>query len=252
MAPRPRGRFFISHIPANKPQCRGASNIYHGKSMAPSPVTSIGAALLGAIAVLLWRIREGRTPVTARKILIPPAGMATGFCMFVVPMFRVPWLWALIAFLLGALLLAEPLTRTSSLQRVGDQIMMQRSKAFFGRNCRAGIDPPAGAQLRRPVRHAGADGRDLLHPCVWHDPAVAYDDVPAVPATHGERLSLSSGIKASDSPPHARAAVLPIRRADDPAAARSLRLILPWPDCHEPQGRFHRLPRQPQRAPGRG
>ena len=99
--------------------------------MAPSPITSIGAALLGAIAVLLWRIREGRTPVTARKILIPPAGMATGFSMFFVPMFRVPLLWALIAFLTGALILAWPLISTSSLQRAGDQIMMQRSKAFF-------------------------------------------------------------------------------------------------------------------------
>ncbi len=99
--------------------------------MAPSPLTSIGAAALGSILVLLWRVREGRTPVTARKILIPPMGMATGFSMFVVPMFRVPWLWGLGAFLLGAVLLAEPLVRTSRLQRVGDQIMMQRSKWFF-------------------------------------------------------------------------------------------------------------------------
>jgi membrane protein CcdC involved in cytochrome C biogenesis len=101
------------------------------EGMAPSPLTSIGAAALGSILVLLWRVREGRTPVTARKILIPPMGMATGFSMFVVPMFRVPWLWGLGAFLLGAVLLAEPLVRTSRLQRVGDQIMMQRSKWFF-------------------------------------------------------------------------------------------------------------------------
>ena len=99
--------------------------------MALSPVTSIAAALLGSIAVLLWRIREGRTAVTVRKILIPPFGMATGFCMFVLPIFRVPWLYALVAFLVGAILLAWPLTRTSRLQRAGDQIMMQRSKAFF-------------------------------------------------------------------------------------------------------------------------
>jgi membrane protein CcdC involved in cytochrome C biogenesis len=96
-----------------------------------SPLTSIAAAVLGAIVILLWRIREGQAPVTAKKILIPPFGMATGFSMFFVPVFRVPWLWALAAFLIGALLLAWPLVSTSRLHRVGDQIMMHRSKAFF-------------------------------------------------------------------------------------------------------------------------
>jgi membrane protein CcdC involved in cytochrome C biogenesis len=94
-------------------------------------LTSIGAAILGFIVILLWRIREGQTPVTAKKILIPPLGMATGFSMFVVPLFRIPWLWALIAFLVGAVLLAWPLVRTSRLHRVDGQIMMHRSKAFF-------------------------------------------------------------------------------------------------------------------------
>jgi membrane protein CcdC involved in cytochrome C biogenesis len=99
--------------------------------MSPTFLTSIGAALLGFIVILLWRVQESRTPVTARKILIPPFGMATGFCMFIVPVFRIPWLWGLIAFVVGALLFAGPLVRTSRLERVGDRIMMQRSKAFF-------------------------------------------------------------------------------------------------------------------------
>jgi membrane protein CcdC involved in cytochrome C biogenesis len=99
--------------------------------MSSTPLTSIGAAILGFVAILLWRIRESSTPVTAKKILIPPLGMATGFSMFVVPMFRIPWLWGLIAFLVGALLLAWPLVSTSRLHRVGDRIMMHRSKAFF-------------------------------------------------------------------------------------------------------------------------
>lgn len=58
-------------------------------------------------------------------------GMATGFSMFLVPMFRVPWSWALIAFLVGAVVLAYPLVRTSRLSVEGDAIMMRRSKAFF-------------------------------------------------------------------------------------------------------------------------
>jgi membrane protein CcdC involved in cytochrome C biogenesis len=82
-------------------------------------------------AVLAWRIREGRTAVTMRKILIPPAGMATGFCMFVVPAFRVPIVWAIAAFLIGAVALAYPLLLTSRLERTGETVMMKRSGAFF-------------------------------------------------------------------------------------------------------------------------
>jgi len=45
-------------------------------------------SLIGLCGVLVWRVREGRTAVTARKILIPPMGMATGFSMFFVRAFR--------------------------------------------------------------------------------------------------------------------------------------------------------------------
>jgi len=95
------------------------------------PGASVTTAVLGFLVVMAWRIREGRSAVTARKILIPPLGMATGFAMFIVPGFRVPWIWALAAFLLGALALAEPLIRTSRLKLVGDTVMMHRSRAFF-------------------------------------------------------------------------------------------------------------------------
>jgi membrane protein CcdC involved in cytochrome C biogenesis len=96
-----------------------------------SPLTSVVTSIFGAVAVLIWRVREGQTPVTLKKILIPPAGMATGFCMFIVPAFRFPWTWALAAFLIGAILLAWPLLRTSRLHREGDAIMMKRSGAFL-------------------------------------------------------------------------------------------------------------------------
>jgi membrane protein CcdC involved in cytochrome C biogenesis len=99
--------------------------------MSISPGFSAVAAIAGLAAVLVWRIREGRTPVTVRKILIPPVGMATGFSMFLVPAFRVPITWAIGAFLLGAIALAYPLLRTSRLERDGDTIMMRRSGAFF-------------------------------------------------------------------------------------------------------------------------
>ncbi len=94
--------------------------------------TSAVASIVGLFGVLVWRIRAGRTAVTVRKIVIPPLGMATGFSMFVVPAFRVPVLWAGIAFLIGAILLAWPLLVTSRLVRDGENIMMKRSNAFFG------------------------------------------------------------------------------------------------------------------------
>jgi membrane protein CcdC involved in cytochrome C biogenesis len=95
------------------------------------PWMSVAVAVLGFLGVLAWRIREGRTAVTIRKIVIPPLGMATGFCMFIAPPFRVPWTWAGGAFLLGAVVLAVPLIRTSRLKLVGDQVMMHRSASFF-------------------------------------------------------------------------------------------------------------------------
>jgi membrane protein CcdC involved in cytochrome C biogenesis len=99
--------------------------------MVLSPVVSAVATLAGMSAVFVWRVREGRSAITLRKIVIPPLGMATGFCMFAVPLFRVPWVWALGAFLLGAVVLAYPLLATSKLERDGDRIMMKRSGAFF-------------------------------------------------------------------------------------------------------------------------
>ena len=93
--------------------------------------TSALVSVLGLIGVIVWRIREARTAVTVRKIVIPPLGMSTGFCMFLVPAFRVPFLWGAVAFLIGALLLSWPLLVTSRLMIRGDEIVMHRSKAFF-------------------------------------------------------------------------------------------------------------------------
>lgn len=94
--------------------------------------SSIVGSLAGLAAVMTWRVREARSAVSIKKIIIPPLGMATGFSMFVVPAFRVPWSWALLSFLIGAVVLAYPLLLTSKLIRQGDAVMMKRSSAFFG------------------------------------------------------------------------------------------------------------------------
>jgi membrane protein CcdC involved in cytochrome C biogenesis len=96
-----------------------------------TPATAALASVVGACGVIIWRIQEGRSAVTLKKILFPPLGMATGFSMFIVPAFRVPILWALVAFLIGAIFFAWPLLRTTQLKREGETIMMKRSGAFM-------------------------------------------------------------------------------------------------------------------------
>lgn len=95
------------------------------------PIPSILVSLAGLVAVTMWRLREAKTAVSLRKIVIPPLGMATGFSMFFVPGFRIPWAWAGLAFAIGAVALAWPLLLTTRLERRGDAVMMKRSSAFL-------------------------------------------------------------------------------------------------------------------------
>ena len=99
--------------------------------MLSTPVITAVVSVVGLAGVLAWRVREGRTAVTLKKIVMPPLGMATGFCMFLVPPFRVPWIWGLGAFLIGAIVFAYPLLLTSDLHLQNGVIMMKRSSAFF-------------------------------------------------------------------------------------------------------------------------
>ncbi|WP_308636796.1 CcdC family protein [Paenibacillus silvisoli] len=94
-------------------------------------LASIVVTLLSGIAVMFLRLRASNRPTSMRKIIIPPIGMSTGFLMFAVPQTHVPWLWAITAFLVGAVLFAYPLIRTSKLERVGDDIVLKRSKMFI-------------------------------------------------------------------------------------------------------------------------
>ncbi len=95
------------------------------------PLLVLAVTLAGAAAMIAWRVRETTTPVTIRKIVIPPLGMSTGLAMFAFPVFRVPWSWAALAFAVGAVVLAFPLARTSRLVRSGDAVVMRRSRAFL-------------------------------------------------------------------------------------------------------------------------
>ena len=99
--------------------------------VAVPPISSILVSIAGLVAVTMWRLREARRAVSLKKIVIPPLGMATGFSMFLVPAFRIPWAWAGLAFAIGAVLLAWPLLLTTRLERQGEAIMMKRSSAFL-------------------------------------------------------------------------------------------------------------------------
>ncbi len=57
--------------------------------------------------------------------------MSTGLFMFLAPPTRIPWSWAVAALGCGALLFTYPLHRSSRLERVGEEIRLQRSRAFL-------------------------------------------------------------------------------------------------------------------------
>jgi len=94
-------------------------------------ILTLVAPVAGGTAVLVWRFRETRTAVTVRKIVVPPLAMSTGFGMFVVEAMRIPWVWGIAAFLVGSVVLAVPLDRTSVLERRGDEIFLRRSPWFL-------------------------------------------------------------------------------------------------------------------------
>lgn len=89
------------------------------------------SSLIGGGLVIAYRVRETTRPVTPRKIVIPPLAMSTGFGMFAYPPARIPALWALTAFALGALVLSYPLVKSSRLHMVSGVVMLQRSRAFL-------------------------------------------------------------------------------------------------------------------------
>jgi membrane protein CcdC involved in cytochrome C biogenesis len=94
------------------------------------PALRIGP-LVGGAVLLAWRVRETRVPVTPRSILIPPVAMSTGAALFLVPMARVPWLWAVGAFFAGLLVLSWPLVRSSRLESRDGVVYLKRSRAFL-------------------------------------------------------------------------------------------------------------------------
>lgn len=84
-----------------------------------------------ALSVIVIRLQAAKKPASIMKIIMPPIGMSTGFFMFLFPVMRVSWFWALGAFLFGVIFLAYPLIATSKFHVMDGKIYLRRSKAFI-------------------------------------------------------------------------------------------------------------------------
>ncbi len=86
--------------------------------------------VVGALSVIAVRLQAAKKPTSARKILIPPLGMSTGFLMFFAPMTRIPFTYGVIAFLFGCVF-SIPLITTSKMHRQNGEVYLKRSPAFI-------------------------------------------------------------------------------------------------------------------------
>lgn len=82
-----------------------------------------------ALALLILRMKATTTPITKKKILLPPIMMSTGALMFIFPYFRVPWPQVLEAFLIG-LFFSIFLIITTKFEIRDEKIYVKYSKAF--------------------------------------------------------------------------------------------------------------------------
>ncbi|MBA2877953.1 membrane protein CcdC involved in cytochrome C biogenesis [Anoxybacillus kamchatkensis] len=90
--------------------------------------SSVFAVLMAGFAFFI-RMKAAEKPTNAKKIILPPIFMSTGALMFVHPMFRVTALECGEAIFIGALF-SILLIKTSSFEVRGNEIYLQRSKAF--------------------------------------------------------------------------------------------------------------------------
>lgn len=105
-------------------------DLYHRYESVLRPLLRV-APVLGGLALLAWRVRETRVPVSVKAIVAPPVAMSTGFFMFLAPSPRVPWSWAIGALLFGLIVLAWPLVRSSRLELRDGVVYLRRSRAFL-------------------------------------------------------------------------------------------------------------------------
>ena len=91
-------------------------------------IASIGAIVMG-ILVIVIRQKASKTPLTMKKILIPPVAMSTGALMFVFPYFRLSSIHILESVLIG-LLFSLVIIWTTKYEVKADDLYVRTTKAF--------------------------------------------------------------------------------------------------------------------------
>lgn len=84
-----------------------------------------------AVSAIFIRMKAANRPINKKRIIIPPLGMSTGFLMFVVPETHIPWLWALIAFLVGWFIFSYPLIKSTKFEVRDGEVFVTSSKSFM-------------------------------------------------------------------------------------------------------------------------
>lgn len=93
-------------------------------------LVSLLIGLVFAFLIIAVRMKASAKPANAKKIILPPFFMATGFLMFLAPQVRVPWLEFFEAFFVGVLF-SIFLIKTSKFEVRKDAIYLKRSRAFI-------------------------------------------------------------------------------------------------------------------------
>ncbi|MDV2685539.1 DUF1453 family protein [Alkalihalophilus lindianensis] len=91
-------------------------------------LSTIGAAFMATIAIIV-RLKATKRPASARKIILPPIFMSTGFLMFLYEPARPAW-WQVIEALAVGMVFSILLIKTSNFEIKRNQIYLKRSKAF--------------------------------------------------------------------------------------------------------------------------
>ncbi|WP_110929534.1 CcdC family protein [Bacillus massiliglaciei] len=89
-----------------------------------------GLALIMALVIFKFRMKETERPVNAKNIILPPIFMSTGALMFIFPIFHLNGSQFLEAIFTG-MVFSLLLIKTSKFEIRENQIYMQRSKAFI-------------------------------------------------------------------------------------------------------------------------
>lgn len=86
-------------------------------------------AIVMALLIIIIRLRASKKPTSLMKIIMPPIGMSTGFCMFFAPTTHLPLAYVGIAVLVG-LIFSIPLIATSKFEIRDGSIYLIRSRWF--------------------------------------------------------------------------------------------------------------------------